>query len=236
MLSATQNPTVIEAYLEKEIAASNVVGPLRRESFPHVHVNRFGVIPKKHQEGRWRLITDLSFPTGASVNDAIDPTLCSLSYTSVDQAATAAMQLGQGALLAKTDIKAAYRLILVHPQERPKLGMLWKDKLYIDGMLPFGLRSAPKIFSAVADALEWCVGQRGVEYIFHYLDDFLTMGPPDSSMCEDNLRTLERLCEHLGVPLASDKREGPSPVLVFSGIIIDTIKGELRRLMETLRM
>ena len=118
----------------------------------------------------------LILPKGASVNDAIDPSLCSLSYITVDQVATAAMQLGQGSLLVKIDIQSAYRLIPVHPQDRQKLGTLWNGRLYIDGMLPFGLRSASKIFLAVADALEWCVGQRGVEHIFHYLDDFLTMG------------------------------------------------------------
>ena len=30
--------------------------------------------------------------------------------------------------------------------------------VYIDTRLLFGLRSAPKIFTAVADALEWCYG------------------------------------------------------------------------------
>ena len=75
------------------------------------------------------------------------------------------MQLGRGSLLAKIDIKSAYRLIPVHPYDRKFLGMLWDQQLNVDCMLPFGLRSAPKIFSAVADALEWCVGQQGVEHI-----------------------------------------------------------------------
>ena len=35
--------------------------------------------------------------------------------------------------------------------------------------LPFGLRSAPKIFNAVADALQWVVKQNGVTYLEHYL-------------------------------------------------------------------
>ena len=44
-------------------------------------------------------------------------------------------------------------------------------------MLPFGLRSAPKIFNSVADAVEWCVVREGVEHIFHYLDDFAVSRP-----------------------------------------------------------
>ena len=77
-------------------------------------------------------ITDLSFTKEASINDAIDPSLCSLSYISVEQAATAAMQLGQGSLLAKIDIKSAYRLIPVHPHDKQRLhrhAMEWKSVL-----------------------------------------------------------------------------------------------------------
>ena len=33
--------------------------------------------------------------------------------------------------------------------------MKWVGKLYVDKALPFGLRSAPKIFKAVADAMQW---------------------------------------------------------------------------------
>ena len=60
----------------------------------------------------------------------------------------------------------------VHPQDRILLGMSWKGHYYVDASLPFGLRSAPLIFSALADALEWVVRQAGVKYIFHYIDDF----------------------------------------------------------------
>ena len=62
--------------------------------------------------------------------------------------------LGRGAVLAKLDVKAAYRLIPVHPDNRRLLGFEWQGSHYVDGMLPFGLRSAPIIFTAVADAME----------------------------------------------------------------------------------
>jgi hypothetical protein len=39
-------------------------------------------IPKGHNTGKWRLITDLSFPRGQSVNDGIEPDLCSICYIS----------------------------------------------------------------------------------------------------------------------------------------------------------
>ena len=82
-----------------------------------------GVIPKGHTPGRWRLITDLSFPPGASVNDGIDPEVCSLQYTSVEKVARVAQKLGRGTLLAKLDVQAACRLVPVHPDDRPLLGV-----------------------------------------------------------------------------------------------------------------
>ena len=93
-----------------------------------------------------------------SVNDGIDPALRSLSYVSVDTVAAAAAAFGPGALMAKVDIESAYRLIPVHPDDHCLLDVEWEDRVYYDTKLPFGLRSAPKIFNAVADGLEWCRG------------------------------------------------------------------------------
>ena len=38
--------------------------------------------------------------------------------------------------------------------------------------LPFSLWSAPKVFTAVPDTLQWVMGYRGVLAINHYLDDY----------------------------------------------------------------
>jgi hypothetical protein len=132
--------------------------------------------------------SNVSFPENQSVNDAIDPDLCSLSYTSVDQVAQAAIQLGKGTLQVKIDIKSAYRLIPVHPDDKIfRHAVEWQSVHRRNAPL----RPAPKIFTALADALEWCIAQKRVEHIFHYLDDFLVMGPPGSSLCEEYLSILE---------------------------------------------
>ena len=108
-------------------------------------------------------------------------------------------------------------------------------------MLPFGLRSAPKIFNSVADAVEWCVS-KGVDYIFHYLDDFAVVGPPDSDTCRKYLHILMAICRELEIPLAPEKQDGPTAVITLLRIIIDTIRGELRlpvdklqRLLQTVK-
>ena len=174
---------------------------------PPLHINRFGVIPKGHNTGKWRLITDLSFPHGKSINDGIDRSLCSLSYTTVDDIAAVLAQLGRGTLLAKVDIESAYRLIPVHPHDRPLQAVQWDGKLYVDPMLPFGLRSAPKIFNAVADALHWHLRQSGIPLVFHYLDDFIIAGAPYSPQCAHSLAILDKVCSALRIPMAAHKRE-----------------------------
>ena len=75
--------------------------------------------------------------------------------------------------MVKADLKEAYRMLPIHPQDQLLFGVLWKNSVYIDKVLPFGLRSAPKIFSAVADAVQWIFLSRGISSSLHYLDDFI---------------------------------------------------------------
>ena len=106
--------------------------------------------------------------------------------------------------------------------------MKWKGNTCIDHCIPFGLRFAPKLFNIVADLLLWIAQKAGVSYVIHYLDDYLSMGPPLSPVCQHSLNIFIELCKDLGVPLASDKLEGPSTSLSFLGIVLDTNLMEIR--------
>jgi hypothetical protein len=108
-----------------------------------------GVISKKQQPGKLHLILDLSSPHGYSVNDGIPKDPYSLKYVTVDDVIRSLVDLGPGALVAKFDVKAAYRNIPIHPGDSFLLGMKWQDKFYVDLVLPFGLCSAPFIFNSV---------------------------------------------------------------------------------------
>lgn len=57
----------------------------------------------------------MSHLAGLSVNDRINPEVCKVSYTSFDVAISWVKRYGKGALMAKTDIEAAFRLLPVHP-------------------------------------------------------------------------------------------------------------------------
>jgi hypothetical protein len=215
MASAKENPEPVDNYLMIELQINRIIqAPQKyRES---IQISRFGVIPNTNQPGKWRLILDLSIPDGSSVNDGVDASLCSLSYISVDMAVAQVLKLGKNALMV--DIEHAYRNIPVHCDDGHLLGMSWRGKVYIDSVLPFGLRSAPKIFSSIADALEWILLQHRVSLSLHYLDDFLTAGAPDSDQCRHNLNLIIMICEWLGIPLKQSKIIGPTTILTLLGI------------------
>ena len=163
-----------------------------------------------------------------SVNDGIDPSLCLLTYASVEEAVKHILRLGKGALLAKFDIESAYRVVPVHPVDRMLLGTRWKGELYVDGALPFGLRSAPKIFTAIADCLLWILGRHVVPEAMHYLDDYLLLGPPGVEVCEKALQLSMGICDSLGLRVAKGKTKGPATTITFLGILIDTEAGVLK--------
>ena len=78
MPSARDRPEVIDECLAEECSKGRVIGPLDQTLFPDIHVNRFGVIPNG-TSGKWRLIVDMSFPEGASVNDGVSVSLSTLT-------------------------------------------------------------------------------------------------------------------------------------------------------------
>ena len=225
--SVQANPTLVEQHIQEEVRAFRLRGPLPPVLASTCHTSPIGLIPKPNQPGEWRLIVDLSSPMWGSTNDAIGSDICSLRYASLDDAAAMVRRLGTGTLLAKLDLKKAYRMIPVHPDDHALLGIKWGPNVYIDTALPFGLRSAPKIFSAVADALAWAMHCNGIQWHLHYLDDFLFVGPPKEPVCAQALRTALDTCEELGMPVAFNKVDGPSTRLTFLGIQVDSGTGEL---------
>ncbi len=89
--SAYSQSQVIVSYLAEEIKFGAIVGPFDELPISQLHINRFGVIPKS-TPGKFRLITDLSFPHAASVNDLIPDVEAAVSYTSIPEAISCIMR------------------------------------------------------------------------------------------------------------------------------------------------
>ena len=66
-----------------------------------------------------------------------------------------------------------------------------------------------------------------IEYILHLLDDFLTIDRLDSTP-ERTMAILTLVFRKLGLPLSQKKTVGPTHVLEYLGIILDSIRMEAR--------
>ena len=160
---------------------------------------------------------DLSSPSDCNVSDGISRELASITYASTDKDVEYILQLGREAELVKIDLKNDYRFVSVHPQDHHLLAVSWEGGTYIDRTLPFGLRSTPKIFSAVADMIAWILHCRGIQHQIHYLDDFLFIGAPNTGEGWRVIGPVLETLEHIGVPVAKEKTKGPLTCLNFMG-------------------
>ena len=88
MPSASEQAAAVSSYVNTELRKGRFIGPFDATGATGVHISRLGEVPKGHAPRKWRVITNLSYPEGRSVNDGIDPSLCSLSYISVNSVAS----------------------------------------------------------------------------------------------------------------------------------------------------
>ncbi len=144
--------------------------------------------------------------------------------------------MGRGTRLVKIAPKEAYCVVPVHPDDYHLLGISWDEHTYVDRALPFSLRSAPKIFSAVANFITWVLHSSGISHQLHYLDDFLFLGAPYSDEAARALEMVSKVLHMLGIPIATHKTEGPDTTLIFLGIIITLNSDCLRRRLLSSRL
>ena len=97
----------------------------------------------------------MSFPENNSVNDGIIDESKTVNYASIDDAIAKLKTNGNGAVMSKTDIDSAFRLIPVIPDDYPLLGMKFNHRYYYDKCLPMGCSSSCHIFERFSTALEW---------------------------------------------------------------------------------
>ena len=106
--SAYKHADVIDNYVKEEIRLGSIAGSFKEHPFRNIHINHFGVIPKS-TPGKWHLITDLSYPLGANVNDAIPSDVTHIYCKGIQTAIDKVMHYGKRALMAKFDLKRTYR-------------------------------------------------------------------------------------------------------------------------------
>ena len=131
-----------------------------------------------------------------------------------------------GALMAKVDLKSAFRMVPVWHQDWELLGIHWRDHYYVDTCLPFGCRSGPFLFNQFVTAIHWIPAENYQANLNHYLDDFFFSLAHQTPL---NVHSQYRTC-YSCVPVAMDKLEGPSTVITYvcTLVLSSTPSGEIK--------
>ena len=117
---ATLFPDTIDQYLEQELKLNAIMGPFKFRPFlGRIRVSPLSTRPKR-DSCKHRIILDLSFPQGFSVNDGIDKDwYCGervkLTYPTIDMLTKRVFQLGCSCRMWKRDPARAFRLLPLCP-------------------------------------------------------------------------------------------------------------------------
>lgn len=114
----------------------------------------------------------------------------------------------------KYDIESAFKQLGIR-RDQWHFCIKWDNKYYFFNRLAFGCRSSPIAICWIATNVF------KVEFIFHLLDDFLTIDRPDSC-AERTMPLMTTLFKRLNIPLAKYKVVGPCTIIEYLGIILDT--------------
>ena len=113
-MSALDFPEEMTSYIHEEVKQGKLLGPFDGNPFSSQAI----VSPLSTRENRdstdRRVIMDLSFPPGQSVNDKIQKGTylgkeCELTYPSADALVELVKKNGEGCLMMKRDLKRAYK-------------------------------------------------------------------------------------------------------------------------------
>jgi len=229
----TEGPGVaklISSAIAADVAAGHKRGPFASPPFDPFHVSPLSGVPKGDNGESIRVIHNLSHPFGgASINAGIARE--DYAMQSFDDALVGIRRFGRGCLLTKFDVRSAFKLVPVRPEDRALLGLRWQEQYYYEVVLPFGLRTSGYRWEEFAEALHFLLERRlGIQLVIHYVDDFLLVAPPgEFAYATQQRQRVEEYCRsRLRLPFADEKTTGPTTQVVFLGIQIDTDAMECR--------
>ena len=135
--------------------------------------------------------------------------------------------LKAGDWMARVDLKDAYFMIPMGQEDRDFLKFQWKDKTYQFTCLPFGLSSAPWVFTKTTRPVVATLRELGLHLVI-YIDDILIMAETES-LLKDHIIAVIYLLENLGFVINHPKSVlTPTQEIEFLGFTVNSTKMELK--------
>ena len=126
-----------------------------------------------------------------------------------------------GDWLVKIDLKDAYLTVPILINHQKYLRFLWKDSMLEFACLPFGLASAPRVFTKLMKPVVALLRQQGIRLIIH-LDDILIMAESSDLVLHQAASALN-LLESLGFIVNYEKSHlVPTQEIEFLGLLVNS--------------
>ena len=176
------------------------------------------------RSGKPRVVVDLSFPPGFSVNSGIpsDTYLSKpfvLRLAGIDALVDIIRSKGTGCHFFKKDLSRAYRQLRIDPHDAHLLGF-HHNHLYIDLAPPFGLHSLAMMCQRTTNTVSYLYKTLDLSCT-NYIDDFGGAETPDMSTQAFN--ALGDLFTSLGLQSSPNKDCPPTTSMVFLGVQLNTL-------------
>ena len=180
--------------------------PFTRDGF----YSRLFLVPKKG--GSMRPVIDLSSLNKFIVNE----------HFQMENFSCLKSLLLPGDFMTNIDLKDAYLSVPVHESSRKFLRFIWKGTCYQFKALPFGLCSAPRIFTKVLKPVAAFLRRKAIRVLI-YLDDFLLLAATVEEAVK-NTQLVVTLLQSLGFTINLKKSLLiPIQVITFLGFQIDSV-------------
>jgi hypothetical protein len=198
-------------FVTSELARLLVVGAVSRCSHRPFLCLPLGVVPKKN--GKLRLIHDLRF-----LNSRIQRP----PRFKLEDLSTVAEQVKEGDEMMTLDLEQGYYHVEIHEQYRKYFGFEWQGQYYTWNVLPFGLSTAPLVFTKILRPVVQALRRTHGLRVNLYLDDFLLMVGAGQAAVEHRAQLLD-LLRKLGLHVNYEKSNlTPSKHIEYLGMEINT--------------
>lgn len=227
------NGVVLWNKIMKEVESGRISGPYLHPPFQSFIQSPITLIEKKGSESldpleNTRLIFDLSYPKGESLNDYTPESVKKVKYPLFDKAINMCLKEGKSCFLSKTDCKSAFLMLPLavdqfqwvvmkcpHPRSSVTYYFCLKTVCFGSGMSCF-------LYMKLSNALAHIFRHKTGGEISNLLDDFLTC-KQDAAGCNRFLLTFIDICRQINLPLAEEKTCFACQLIVFLGLLIDTV-------------
>ena len=229
----------LDSYIQKELSFDSLSGPFNDPPFDWIRLNPCMTRPKKDSDCR-RVILDLSFPLGNSVNSEIDKRVFDggpykLRLPTPLALAEHIAHRGENCLLFKIDLARAYRQLPSDPWDWPLLGLSWENLIYFDKAIPFCVRHGAMACQRTTEALCYAETSDNDNEAEAYIDDIAEVCGQDLDLALLHYNHFLSTIKELGLNVSISKCVSPTIELTWIGatfnskrmiMFIDKIKVE----------